>query len=55
MHLGDVSLSLPSIIDRQGVARVLPVALNSSERAALEASAEAIKRGIAALSQTLPM
>jgi L-lactate dehydrogenase len=54
MHLGDVSLSLPSIIDRQGVARVLPVALNSSERAALEASAEAVKRGIAALSQMIP-
>lgn len=54
MHLGNVSLSLPSIIDRQGVARVLPVALNSSERAALEASAETVKRGIAALSQMIP-
>ena len=53
MHLGQVSLSLPSIIDRQGVARVLPVALNNSERVALEASAEAVKRGIGALSQMI--
>lgn len=55
MHLGEVSLSLPTIIDRQGIVRVLPVALNSSERAALEASAEAVKRGIAALSRIIPM
>lgn len=55
MHLGDVSLSLPSIIDRHGVARVLPVALNSSERAALEVSAEVVKRSIVALSQIIPM
>ena len=55
MHLGEVSLSLPSIIDRQGDARVLPVALNSSERVALQASAEAVKRGIGALSQMLPV
>ena len=53
MHLGQVSLSLPSIIDRQGVARVLPVALNNSERVALEASAQAVKRGIGALSHII--
>jgi L-lactate dehydrogenase len=55
MHLGNLSLSLPSIIDRQGVARVLPVALNRAERVALEASAEAVKREIAGLSQTIPI
>jgi L-lactate dehydrogenase len=55
MHLGEVSLSLPSVIDRQGVARVLPVALNDSERVALEASAETVKRGIGALSQMIPI
>jgi L-lactate dehydrogenase len=55
MHFGDVSLSLPTIIDRQGVVRVLPVALNSSERTALEASAETVKRSIAALSRIIPL
>jgi L-lactate dehydrogenase len=55
MHFGDVSLSLPTIIDRQGVVRVLPVALNSSERTALEASAETVKSGIAALSRIIPL
>ena len=55
MRLGDVSLSLPSIIDRGGVAGVLPVALNGPERAALEASAEVVKRGVADLSKAIPM
>jgi len=54
LGLGDVSLSLPSIVDRDGVARVLSVPLNSCERKALEASAEAIKRGIAVLFETEP-
>jgi hypothetical protein len=40
MELGDVSLSLPSIVNRGGIARVLSVPLNGSERKALEASAE---------------
>jgi L-lactate dehydrogenase len=47
MQLGEVSLSLPSIVDRHGIARVLPVALNSSEWRALEAlpkSSEEISR-----------
>jgi malate/lactate dehydrogenase len=35
MELGDVSLSLPSIVNRGGIARVLSVPLNSSERKAL--------------------
>jgi L-lactate dehydrogenase len=48
MQFGDLSLSLPSIINRQGIARVLPLALNGSERTALEASANVIRRGIAA-------
>src|SRR5207253_4066976 len=55
MQLGEVSLSLPSIVDRHGVERVLSVALNSSERKALEASAEVVKRNIAILSQTIPI
>jgi L-lactate dehydrogenase len=55
MNLGDVSLSLPSIIDRHGVARVLPVAINSSEQLALEGSAEVVKRSVGALSQIIPI
>jgi L-lactate dehydrogenase len=55
MQLGEVSLSLPSIVDRHGITRVLPVALNPSERRALEASAEVVRRNIASLSQTIPI
>jgi L-lactate dehydrogenase len=55
MQLGDVALSLPSIVDRHGITRVLPVALSRSERRALEASAEVVRRNIASLSQTIPI
>jgi L-lactate dehydrogenase/malate dehydrogenase len=55
MQLGEVSLSLPSIVDRHGIARVLPVPLNHSEMIALEASAQAVKRGVAALSEIVPI
>jgi L-lactate dehydrogenase len=49
MGLGEVSLSLPSIITRDGVARVVSIPLDASEREALKASAEALKRYIAVL------
>jgi malate/lactate dehydrogenase len=49
MQLGEVSLSLPAIINRDGVARVLSIPLNGAERKALEASAKIIKRNMAAL------
>src|SRR5580704_13419405 len=39
MELGEVSLSLPTIITRDGVARVVYIPLDASERQALEASA----------------
>jgi L-lactate dehydrogenase len=55
MQLGEVSLSLPSIVDRHGIARVLSVVLNSSERKALEASADVVRGHIASLSQTMPI
>jgi L-lactate dehydrogenase len=55
MELGDVSLSLPSIVNWRGITRVLSVPLNSSERKALEASAEVVKRNIATLAQTIPI
>jgi L-lactate dehydrogenase len=49
MGFGEVSLSLPAVITREGVARVLSVPLSVSERKALEASAETLKHYIAAL------
>ena len=49
MHLGDVSLSFPAIINRNGVARALSIPLNDSEQRALEASAEVLKGHIARL------
>lgn len=49
MQLGEVSLSLPAIINRDGVARVLPIPFNAFERRALEASAAILKRYIARL------
>jgi L-lactate dehydrogenase len=55
MQLGEVSLSLPSIVDRHGIARVLPVALNSAERRALETSADVVRGHIASLSETIPI
>jgi L-lactate dehydrogenase len=49
LQLGEVSLSLPAIINRDGVARVLRISLNPSERKALEASAEILKGHIASV------
>jgi L-lactate dehydrogenase len=39
INLGEVSLSLPAIINRDGIVRVLSVPLNSMAREALESSA----------------
>jgi len=49
MKLGEVCLSLPAVINRDGIARALPIPLNGSERKALEASADILKRYIAML------
>jgi L-lactate dehydrogenase len=49
MGLGEVSLSLPAIINRSGVARVLSIPLNQPERHALQASADTLKQHIATL------
>ena len=49
MGLGKVSLSLPTIITRDGVARVVSIPLNAAERQALEASADTLKQHIATL------
>ena len=49
LQLGSVSLSLPTIIGRYGVDRVLSIPLNASEQQALQGSAEALKRYIDSL------
>jgi L-lactate dehydrogenase len=49
MGFGEVSFSLPAVISRDGVARVLSVPLSASERKALQASAQTLKHYIAAL------
>ena len=52
MGLGEVSLSLPTIITRDGVGRVVSIPLDASERQALEASAETLKHYIATLKKS---
>lgn len=54
LELGEVSLSLPSVINREGVAKVLSISMSSSERLALEASANLLKNHIAALDGLIP-
>jgi L-lactate dehydrogenase len=49
MGLGEVSLSLPSIINRDGVARVLSIPLDQAEKHALHKSADIVKRYISTL------
>ena len=44
MGLGEVSLSLPAIINRRGVERVLELPLSAAERKALQISAETLKQ-----------
>jgi len=46
LQLGQVSLSLPTILSREGIDRVLPIPLNASEQHALEASADTLTRHI---------
>jgi malate/lactate dehydrogenase len=53
MQLGEVSLSLPAIINRDGIARVLSIPLNASERSALEASAKILKEQITRLESSI--
>jgi L-lactate dehydrogenase len=51
--LVDVSLSLPSVVNRQGVANTLEIALSAKERARLEKSAESIRTAIKSISSDL--
>lgn len=45
----DVALSLPTIVNREGIQRVLPVPMNEAELAQLKASADAIRASAASL------
>jgi L-lactate dehydrogenase len=54
MQLGEVSLSLPTIITRNGLARVLSIPLDASETQALVTSAETVKQHIATLKTSEP-
>ena len=51
MGLGELAFSLPTIVGREGVKRVLPVALNPAEDQALRASAQVLKSYIATLDE----
>src|ERR1700724_436769 len=47
MGLGEVCLSLPTILGRSGISRVISPLLSADEQDALECSAELLKRHIA--------
>ena len=49
MGLGEVALSLPAVVGRGGIERVLPLALDDGERAALERSARVLAETTAKL------
>jgi len=51
MSLGEVSLSLPAIVNRNGIERVLSIPLSTSERRALEVSAEILRKHIASIDE----
>jgi L-lactate dehydrogenase len=51
MALGEVALSLPTIVARDGIKRVLPIALNHSENQALRSSAAILKTYVATLDE----
>jgi L-lactate dehydrogenase len=52
MGLGEVSLSLPAIVNRNGIKRVLSIPLSTSERRALEISAEILRKQIASIDES---
>src|SRR5262249_58087516 len=54
LGLGEVSLSLPCVVGRTGIGRVLTPHLDASEAEALMRSAEILKRQIALLPRVSP-
>jgi L-lactate dehydrogenase len=49
-----VTLSLPSIVGRQGVSRILEPAMSNEERQALRASAEVLRKAVQRTSRSSP-
>jgi len=49
-----VTLSLPGVVGRQGVSRILEPAMSAEERQALHASAEVLRKAVQRTSQTSP-
>jgi malate/lactate dehydrogenase len=49
MNLGELSLSLLAIINRDGITRVLHLPLNEGEKKALQGSANTLKTHISSL------
>ncbi len=47
-----VTLSLPSVVGRQGVVRILEPDLSEDERQALQRSAETLRRAVARMQET---
>ena len=44
-----LALSLPAVVDRQGLEEVLEIPLNGEERRSLDASAQQLRQAIASL------
>lgn len=51
LGLGDVTMSFPTIVNRQGIGGVIPLRLNALEQDALAKSAEAIRKQIAIIEE----
>jgi L-lactate dehydrogenase len=48
-HLSEVCISLPSIVNQQGIAQVLELPLAEEERFALDSSAQTVREAIESL------
>jgi L-lactate dehydrogenase/malate dehydrogenase len=46
MGISDVALSVPTVVNRQGASKVLPVAMSAAELEKLNSSGEALKASI---------
>lgn len=51
LGLGDVTLSFPTIVNRNGIGGIIPLNLNAAEKQALTKSAEAIQKQIAIIEE----
>jgi L-lactate dehydrogenase len=49
LGVSDVALSVPTVVNRQGAARTIPMEMTTDELAKFRASADALKTSIASL------